>query len=759
MVFGLARKVQIRKALVFAFCVAVFAGLTLSIAKIVKEGVNATEGNVRVTYDLQNPLYYADNLASEPDFSIWPEGAATPYKAFCGSAGELPPDGNGSYTPRVISTETENHKAIKLVLYAYKSNNDSLFETLFPGTDSSQRYGWVHSVVSLLFSGKDNFQLAEDDHAHEPATLAKIASFRTMVSNAKNTLIDIVRNDTQQLWTRAQDYILYAIGGSGNQTIFWIEGEPQPEYGAIKVTKKDADLSTKPDTPQGNASFDGITFVAEQDGVEKGRCALGGGGSMCIIWNLEFGEYTVREIKSSASYQVDVNTTKEVTVSHNSFIPEDVEFKDEVKKGNITVRKKDAKMQNGECKTTSGHSFNGITFGLYLDKTTSNRIKYGNKEYDPKSEQSEILIAKKTIGEDGCEVKFNNLPIAKYYIKEISANNDYIVSTEVKRVDLTADKSGTTIEVEFSNQPTSIGTVAVDGKDGDHYVEVSPESNIKDTIQYCVEPNKNYTIKGVLMDKSTGKELLVNGKKVEGSVDLKPTTSCGTVVMEFELDTSALGGKEVVVFERLYDHKDDGNYDDEEPIVEHEDIDDPKQTIDIISLETVAEDGTDGDKEILADQAAVVKDTVSYCVKPGQKYTIRGILMDKSTGEPLLVNGEKIEGAVEIEPTEACGTAEMLFHFDATGLQGKELVVFEKLYIFGEDNPDEDEPIITHEDINDENQAVIVYMPTPNTGRFTAKDGDGRIGEFILAPAAIVVVVGGYGIYRASARKRFLRRK
>ena len=133
--------------------------------------------------------------------------------------------------------------------------------------------------------------------------------------------------------------------------------------------------------------------------------------------------------------------------------------------------------------------------------------------------------------------------------------------------------------------------------------------------------------------------------------------------------------------------------------------------------------------------------------------------MNKATGEPLLVNGEKIEGAAEIEPTEACGTAEMLFHFDATGLQGKELVVFEKLYIFGEDNPDEDEPIITHEDINDDNQAVIVYMPTPNTGHFTAKDGGGRIGEFILAPAAIVVVVGGYGIYRASARKRFLCRK
>ena len=743
MVFGLARKVQIRKALVFAFCVAVFAGLTLGIAKIIKEGANAVTGDGgKVTLSVYPPFHYG----SHPDTSTYiykitaVNGGAT-YDAFCGNPYTPYPEPSVQHDASVVTVgDNANLKGILLAIYAYTNRSTSseardLISQMFQGVSDNDLYGWIYSLVASYYDGNDNLN-------GNAADKDRLTRARGAVQNAMGSSV----------WISASKYDLYSISQAGRQTIFWIEPK---QLGSIKVTKKDA--TTNSATPQGNASFNGIKFTAKnKNGQIEKSCTLSNNSNSCTISDLEYGEYTVSESAGNNTYQVNVNTTETVTVDGGT---EEVEFKNEVKKGNITVRKKDAKMQNGECKTTSGHSFNGITFGLYLDKTTSNKIKYGNKEYDPKSEQNEILIAKKTIGEDGCEVKFNNLPIAKYYIKEISANNDYIVSTEVKRVDLTADKSGSTIEVEFSNQPTSIGTVAVDGKDGDQYVEVSPESNIKDTIQYCVEPNKNYTIKGVLMDKSTGKELLVNGKKVEGSVDLKPTTSCGEVVMEFELDTSALGGKEVVVFERLYEHKDDGNYDDEEPIVEHEDIDDPKQTIDIISLETVAEDGTDGDKEILADQAAVVKDTVSYCVKPGQKYTIRGILMDKSTGEPLLVNGEKIEGAVEIEPTEACGTAEMLFHFDATGLQGKELVVFEKLYIFGEDNPDEDEPIITHEDINDENQAVIVYMPTPNTGRFTAKDGDGRMGEFILAPAAIVVVVGGYGIYRASARKRFLRRK
>jgi hypothetical protein len=416
-------------------------------------------------------------------------------------------------------------------------------------------------------------------------------------------------------------------------------------------------------------------------------------------------------------------------------------------------------MQGGECKTTSGHSFNGITFGLYLDKTTSNKIKYDNKEYDPKSEQNEILIAKGTIGEAGCEVTFDNLPIAKYYIKEISANNDYILRDEIKYAEITATNNSAAIEVEFSNAPTSLGTVATDKNDGDHYVEAQSNATIVDKVNYCVEPGRQYVIKGVLMDKSTGKELLIGGKKIESSAGVKPMASCGSATMEFVIDARELKGKDVVVFERLYEYKDDGNYENEDPIVKHENINDSKQTITIISLGTEAKDGIDDDKQILADKTAVVKDTISYCVKPGQKYTIRGTLIDKATGEPLLVDGNKVEGAVEIEPTEACGTAEMLFHFDATGMEGKEVVVFERLYIFKAETNDEGDPIIVHEDPNDEAQTVFIYLPPPNTGRFTSKEGDGQISGSILAPVVIITLVGGYGIYRATAKKRFLRKR
>ena len=133
--------------------------------------------------------------------------------------------------------------------------------------------------------------------------------------------------------------------------------------------------------------------------------------------------------------------------------------------------------------------------------------------------------------------------------------------------------------------------------------------------------------------------------------------------------------------------------------------------------------------------------------------------MVKATGEPVLVNGNKVEGAMEIEPTEACGTAEMLFHFDATGMEGKEVVVFEKLFIFDEEISDDDDPIITHEDLNDEDQAVFIYLPPPDTGRFPSQNGSTSINGFIMVPAIIGVVVSGYEFRRVTAKRRFLRKK
>ena len=50
-------------------------------------------------------------------------------------------------------------------------------------------------------------------------------------------------------------------------------------------------------------------------------------------------------------------------------------------------------------------------------------------------------------------------------------------------------------------------------------------------------------------------------------------------------------------------------------------------------------------------------------------------------GKELLINGEKVTAEATFVATEASGSVDVTFIFDATGLHGKEIVVFEDLYL------------------------------------------------------------------------------
>lgn len=85
---------------------------------------------------------------------------------------------------------------------------------------------------------------------------------------------------------------------------------------------------------------------------------------------------------------------------------------------------------------------------------------------------------------------------------------------------------------------------------------------------------KEYKIIGVLMDKSTGKAFLVDGKEVCSEVTFTPETSDGEVTVSFTFDGSVItADTEIVVFETLYR---DGT-----EIAVHADIDDKDQTVTI----------------------------------------------------------------------------------------------------------------------------------------------------------------------------------
>lgn len=76
----------------------------------------------------------------------------------------------------------------------------------------------------------------------------------------------------------------------------------------------------------------------------------------------------------------------------------------------------------------------------------------------------------------------------------------------------------------------------------------------------------------------------------------------------------------------------------------HEDIDDIAQTNWIPKIRTTMESDF-GLKDALADYEQKLIDTVPYWnLVPGKTYTLKGTLMDMSTGKASIIDDKKIEG-------------------------------------------------------------------------------------------------------------------
>lgn len=133
------------------------------------------------------------------------------------------------------------------------------------------------------------------------------------------------------------------------------------------------------------------------------------------------------------------------------------------------------------------------------------------------------------------------------------------------------------------------------------------------------------------------------------------------------------------------------------------------------AIHTTAKDMETGTNlSMVSDQANII-DTVTYeniDLSKGKEFQLVGVLMDKETETPLLdKDGKEIQVKKTFTANSKNGTVEVDFHFDASNLAGKDIVVFETL-LRG------DEVIAVHKDINDEGQTI--KFPEIHT---TAKDG------------------------------------
>ena len=290
-----------------------------------------------------------------------------------------------------------------------------------------------------------------------------------------------------------------------------------------------------------------------------------------------------------------------------------------------------------------------------------------------------------------------------------------------------------------------IGTTAVDGADGDKLVSTDDAATVVDTVHYKnLIPGNRYALVGALFVKKTaedgeviGEPLMVDGAPVVSHTTFTPETAGGDADVTFTFDSLALkDGTQLVACEVLFGlgfepesftdieaatlldlvEEPDTGLDGLYPLAYHADMEDLGQTVTIKNpkIATTALDGIDNDKNVVTDSETVIVDTVEYHnLVPGKEYTLKGSMQVKGKKD-----GKPVTAETTFTPEAAHGTVNVTFAFDSRDLEdGTQLVVFENLERNGN-------VLVTHEDIEDINQMVVVTVPGISTSARDGIDGD-----------------------------------
>lgn len=344
----------------------------------------------------------------------------------------------------------------------------------------------------------------------------------------------------------------------------------------------------------------------------------------------------------------------------------------------------------------------GTIKGLKIDRETGENIAgalFGLFSTDETEFTEKTAILTSESNEEGI-FTFENVPYGKYIVRELKPAEGYLPNEENYTVTISKNKEIIEITVENDKIP-ELGTTAI--IDGKKEVGATEVFTLEDVVEYKhLVPGKEYTVKGVLMDKATGEPLLIDEKEIRSETTFTPDEPTGEVIVSFEFDARYIKkDTDIVVFESLYSK--------DKELAVHADIEDEGQTVTVKIPEIGTKASVDGKKEFTANGDITIDDVVSYKnLTAGKEYTISGVLMDKSTGKAFLVDGKEIRSEVTFTPETADGEVTVSFTFDGSVItKNTEVVVFETLY------RDETE-IAVHADIDDKDQTVTIHpQPEP----------------------------------------------
>lgn len=346
------------------------------------------------------------------------------------------------------------------------------------------------------------------------------------------------------------------------------------------------DEFNRPSLPHGTITIQ-ETKAPEGYKLEGGKLYLTGASTND---NIQISGDIVLAKVTDAGLNVRVNSSNSVDVDSAAGI--NILQAEEMIRGDFSLVKKDYRTGEGmayipfliESKTT------GEKHVVCTDENGTFSTAASFKNHSINTNGNDVLMDEEIIGDiQPCGVWFYGnekaesstgaddikgaLPYDTYVITELlcERNRDYQLA---EPFEITVDSDGAPAAArEIVNVPNpELQTTARDKNTGTNTGRVAKSVTIADTVSYKnLTIGKEYTVKGILMNKATNEPLLVNGKTVEAEKTFTAETADGFVEMEFTFDSLALAGTSVVVFERLYHN--------EIEVCSHADIEDEGQTV------------------------------------------------------------------------------------------------------------------------------------------------------------------------------------
>ena len=506
-----------------------------------------------------------------------------------------------------------------------------------------------------------------------------------------------------------------SIPSSGNQISQLVAKSRSTVY--LFKTTHNGSLEIMKSSARSEITADNQLYSLE--GAEYTVCKSGTSEVVCVIRtdkkgygkaeNLPEGSYDIKETKAPKGYVLDTKL-RQITVNAGQTVTYECQDEPEKTKVEILIRKQDAETGKGQAQaglSLAGAEFHVAFFDSFFDNQNEIGVKVPLRSWKLKSDADGVVRMDEAHLISGDPFFENNeLPLGTITVWEMHAPEGYLVDTVTHCIRTGTEQNGSNKALKIWN-PVEIKEKIIRG---DLKLVKAADKTLKrlSDIPFQITSKATGESHVILTDKngeaSTGaywNPHTVNtneGKTSEDGIwfgegtpdNTRGALLYGTYLVE-ELscknneDRMLIPAFEVEVTKEMRVIDLGTLTNDEHPVPE------------IGTRASDRETGTHNGKR--TEQVTVIDRVKWKNLEIGKEYVVKGTLMDKETKKPVLQDGKEVTAEKKLIPDTDSGELQMEFTFDATKLNGEQVVVFEEVYL-------EEKLVAVHADLEDEGQSV-----------------------------------------------------